>query len=157
MDLKSNDSMKNSGKIATGLVLLAAVFMAFSPAKPQEKSKLKYFEGTFEEALEKAKAENKPLFIEGYTSWCGWCKELDKRTFSDQEVADFMNTHFVNVKMDMETEEGRKVAEKYRVRGYPTMLFLYHNANVLHRIDGFVPAKSMLTEAESAKRKFDSN
>ena len=55
-----------------------------------------------EEALEKAKQENKPLLISiGYSS-CHWCHVMEHESFSDQEVADFMNRHFVNIKIDRE-------------------------------------------------------
>jgi len=55
-----------------------------------------------EEALEKAKRENKPLLISiGYSS-CHWCHVMEHESFSDQEVADFMNRHFVNIKIDRE-------------------------------------------------------
>lgn len=48
-----------------------------------------FFKGTFEEALEKAKKENKPIFLDVFASWCGPCKMPKKHTFSDKEVGDY--------------------------------------------------------------------
>ena len=60
---------------------------------------------TFEEAV--AKSDSKPgkIFIDIYTSWCGWCKKMDKSTFSEPEVIDFINTNFYAVKLDAETKD----------------------------------------------------
>lgn len=143
--------MKNGMKTGAFLLICSVMIFAFKPA---EKSKLDYFEGSLKEALAKAKKEKKALFIEGYTSWCGWCKKLDRTTMADEGVAEYMNKNFVNLKMDMESEEGSKVAQTYRVRGYPSMLFLYHNEILLHRIDGYLDVSNMLEEAKRAQSKF---
>lgn len=75
---------------------------------------------TWNQALEMAKKANKPIFLDAYTDWCGWCKVMDKETFSDPKVAAFMNANFVNVKMEMETGEGIDVAMKNRITVFPT-------------------------------------
>src|SRR5262245_42788656 len=54
------------------------------------------------EALERAKKENKPIFLSvGYSS-CFWCHVMERLVFSDEEIAKFMNEHFVNIKVDRE-------------------------------------------------------
>ena len=77
---------------------------------------------TWQQALDRAKAEQKPIFLDAYTDWCGWCKVMDSQTFSDSAVAAIMNASFVNVKMEMETGEGIDVAMKYRISGFPTFM-----------------------------------
>ncbi len=57
---------------------------------------------TFEQALEKAKTEGKIVFMDCYTTWCGPCKKLSAETFTNNEVGEYFNSHFVNLKMDME-------------------------------------------------------
>lgn len=57
---------------------------------------------TFEEAVEKSKSEKKKIFIDVYTEWCGWCKVMDKNTFTDPEVAKLLNEKFYAVKLDAE-------------------------------------------------------
>lgn len=146
--------MKSTIKI--GIALLAVVVMstAFRNQSPKEnKDKLNYFSGTFDEALEKAKKDNKPIFLDAYTSWCGWCKELDKKTFSDQDFADYMNANFVIVKMDMESKDGKKVGQKYDVSAYPTLLVIHKNGRLAHKIEGFMKAPEMLEEVKFAEKK----
>ncbi|MHB1279005.1 MAG: thioredoxin family protein [Bacteroidia bacterium] len=150
--------MSNKKKIA-GIVVMIAVFaMAFVPAeKTANGSKLNYFKGTYEEALALAKKEDKLLFMDAYTSWCGWCKELDKRTFSNQKLADYMNSHFVILKMDMESKAGVPLAKKFNVNAYPTLLFINHKEKITHRIEGFLEAKAMLKEVKLAQGKFENS
>jgi uncharacterized protein YyaL (SSP411 family) len=57
-------------------------------------------------AAEKSfKTERKTVLIDLYTDWCGWCKVMDKKTYSDPEVVKYVNEHFLPVKLDAETRE----------------------------------------------------
>jgi thioredoxin-related protein len=60
---------------------------------------------TFEEAMEKSKKDKRPIFIDVYTDWCGWCKVMDKNTFSDPKVAQLLNEKFYAVKFNGEQKE----------------------------------------------------
>jgi len=60
---------------------------------------------SFEEAVEKSKTEKKKVFIDVYTDWCGWCKVMDKNTFSQADIAQYLNENFYPVKLDAEQKE----------------------------------------------------
>jgi thioredoxin-related protein len=60
---------------------------------------------TFQEALELSKREKKKIFIDVYTNWCGWCKVMDRNTFSNQVVAKYMNDHFYAIKLNAEMND----------------------------------------------------
>lgn len=62
---------------------------------------------TFEEALQKAKEENRWIFLDAYTSWCGPCKVMAEQVFTLAKAGVFFNSRFVNVKYDMEKGEGQ--------------------------------------------------
>lgn len=79
------------------------------------------FEHDWAKALERAKAENKPLLIDFYTDWCGWCKVQDTTTWTDLNVARYVNNYMVAVKLDAE-REGGEVAVRFRPTGYPTVV-----------------------------------
>lgn len=57
---------------------------------------------TFEEAVEKSKTEKRKIFIDVYTDWCGWCKVMDKNTFTDPQIAKLLNEKYYPVKFDAE-------------------------------------------------------
>ncbi|MDE5612365.1 MAG: thioredoxin domain-containing protein, partial [Odoribacter sp.] len=61
---------------------------------------------SLEEACKKAKAENKPVFLDCYTSWCGPCKMMANNVFTLKEAGDYFNQNFVCVKTDMEKGDG---------------------------------------------------
>ena len=83
----------------------------------QEKTKGIVFEkeGTlFNDAVKKAKATNKLLFMDCYNSWCGPCKMMSNTVFPQEKVGNFMNPKFVCLKVDMEREKVRNSAKNYR-------------------------------------------
>src|ERR1043166_391494 len=116
------------------LSLVIASFL-ISSAFAQTKT-IEFDHGTFEEVLARAKKENKMIYIDCYTSWCGPCKWMAKNIFTNDSVADFYNSNFVNAKIDMEKGEGVDIAAKYDVRAYPTMLYLNADGVQLHRTCG---------------------
>ena len=96
-----------------------------------------YFdELSFEEALEKAKKSNKLLFVDCYTSWCGPCKILARDVFTDSEVGDYFNEHFISLKVDCEKGEGPRLRERFGVAGFPTLLFLNGEGEVVSKMVG---------------------
>ncbi|MCB0410602.1 MAG: thioredoxin family protein, partial [Flavobacteriales bacterium] len=86
----------------------------------------------------KAKAikENKLIFIDAYTTWCGPCKYLAREIFTNDTVADYYNKTFINTKLDMEKGEGLDFAKEYQVYCYPTLLFINGKGELIHRISG---------------------
>jgi len=103
------------------------------------------FEHTsWKEVLEKAKSEKKIIFMDCYTKSCGPCKLMAKTTFMDPTVGEYFNERFINVKMDMHSEEGKMLNEKYSIKAYPTLLFLESNGNELHRTVGGYQADAFL-------------
>lgn len=92
--------------------------------------------GTFAAALDKAKQENKIVFLDIYTTWCGPCKQMAANLFPNEEAGKLYNKHFVNYKIDAEKGEGIEVAAKYKVQGYPTNLFLKPDGSVVYTVMG---------------------
>ena len=79
---------------------------------------------TFDEALVKAKAEKKLVFVDCYTAWCAPCKAMAKDVFPQKAAGDFFNPRFISLKIDMEKDEGKELAQKWNIRVFPTYLIL---------------------------------
>lgn len=109
---------------------------------------------SLDELLQKASENGKVVFVDCYTVWCGPCKQMSKNVFTLDLVADFMNASFISTKLDMETEEGKKVGEKYKVGAYPTYLFLDGKGQLLYK---FVGAMSGADFIDKAKESLDTN
>jgi len=108
---------------ATRIALLFITTLTFSAFTAQGQG-IEFFHGTWKEALEEAKKQDKLVFVDAYAQWCGPCKKMAKNTFTKAEVGDFHNQNFVNLKLDMETPDGRDFGGKYPVSAYPTLLYL---------------------------------
>lgn len=116
---------------------------------------------TLKEAAEAVKKEKKPVMIDLYTDWCGWCKVMDKKTYSDPRVAAYINQNFIPVKLDAETREelawqGKtyKYNQTYGVNTYslyltggqlsfPTTVFLPQDGSGPQPVPGFLEPKDI--------------
>ena len=107
--------------------------------------------GNFKEIKAKALKENKLIFIDAYTSWCGPCKYMAKNIFTNDTVADYYNKNFVNAKIDMEKGEGIEIAKQYDVRCYPNLLFVDGNGKIIHRVAGSMSPKEFIALGEETK------
>lgn len=85
-----------------------------------------------EEALLKAEKENKPIFIDCYTKWCGACKVMAKTAFKEKMVADFYNTNFINLKIDMEEEDKDIVNSIFKCTAFPTLLYINADKELMY-------------------------
>lgn len=107
--------------------------------------------GNLNSGLKEAKAKNKPVMVDFYTDWCGWCKKLDRDTYTDPEVANLAKK-FVCVKVN--GDKYSDLVSKYGVSGYPTILFLDAEGKKVDGIVGYVNASGMASKMNSviAKR-----
>jgi thioredoxin 1 len=132
-----------------GAMFALSSFSTFNNPPGKDKQIL-FIENTFSTALKKAKAERKYIFVDAYAIWCGPCKQLKLTTFKDDKVADFFNKNFVNVAIDTEKGEGIKLALKWDVQEYPTLLILDYNGKVVFRSIGYLNAKQLIAFGKQA-------
>ncbi len=102
----------------------------------------------WQNVLVQAKAQKKLIFVDIYTSWCGPCKEMDKKTFTDVSVGDKFNARFINYKVDAEKGFGITLAKRYNVTSYPTCLFVDPSENLIYKQEGLLRAPDLVKEAD---------
>ncbi len=110
----------------------------------------------------KAKAENKYVFLDCYATWCGPCKEMDKNVFTKKRVGEFVNDKFISVRIQMDTslrdnerikkwyKDARQIRDEFKVFAYPTFLFLSPEGEIVHKDIGFKSESSFIALAEDA-------
>ena len=103
---------------------------------------------TFDKALAQAKKSDKVVMIDFYTTWCVPCKQLDNTTWKDDSVVKWLRQQTVALKIDAEKEP--KLASRYRVNAYPSMVFVAPDGKEKGRIIGYRDAQRFLKEANDA-------
>ncbi len=99
----------------------------------------------WENILEKAKKEDKLIFLDVYTDWCIPCKKMEKEVFTNDSVADFYNANFVNARINPEKSIiGKELAKNYEIRFYPTFLFMDGKGELSHRATGSMESSTFI-------------
>ncbi|MEE9373901.1 MAG: DUF255 domain-containing protein [Saprospiraceae bacterium] len=120
----------------------------------------------FENAIEINKKARKKILVDVYTSWCGWCKVMDKQTFTDPDVVKYLNENFTLIKFNAETKEpiefkgqtyefkqmGRRGANGLAIQmlngrlGYPSLVYFDADFNKIKVSPGFKKPEQLLEE-----------
>ncbi len=108
-------------------------------------------------AMVRAKKENKPIFIDFYTTWCAPCKLMDQGTFKDQDVAAYLNDNCVTLKIDAEKGNGRALRVQFNVSAFPTLVFIDPDGNVLSQKEGSLGIDGFKQFMKSAVWKYKGN
>lgn len=117
------------------LMIIAAMTCALF-VQAQQMKFVKF--STLDDAIALAQQEGKPIFIDTYASWCGWCKYMDQNIFSDASAGSFFNKHFVNIKVDADKSSSYHFTDKFDISGLPALLILDENGDLLARSDGAI-------------------
>lgn len=133
------------------LFTLCMLFLVSLGLTAQDKNAgIKFESKSFDQLLVQAKKENKIIFIDAYTTWCGPCKMMTAKVFPQEEVGNVYNARFVNAKFDMEKGEGPGLAKRYSVMAYPTYLFINGDGELVHKGLGYIPAEALIELADKA-------
>jgi thiol-disulfide isomerase/thioredoxin len=111
---------------------------------------------SWEAVLEVSKAQNKPIFVDVYTEWCGPCKKMDQEVFNQKEVGTFMNQHFLSVKIDAEKGMGIQFQQNQNISSYPTYLFFDPKGDLVMTSIGFQEPSRWLKTSQKALNNYRS-
>jgi thiol:disulfide interchange protein len=118
-------------------------------SKKSLSSSLPFAPLSFDEALGKARAEKKLVFVDLYADWCTWCTKMDEDVFVDSRVQKAL-LDFIPIKVDTDKSGGRAVADRYRVNGLPAYLLVDADGRVVGRFDGYLPVDAFLVRLRAA-------
>ena len=131
-------------------LLLALALTVLCHGLTAQYAGIRFSEQSFEELKATAKAEGKIIFVDAYTTWCGPCKLMSSKVFTQEKVGEVFNERFLNAKINMEAGEGPRIARGYNVVAYPTYLFINGDGELVHKALGYIPADELLAVANDA-------
>ncbi len=149
-------------KIIISVLLLVFAFQNLSAGTPESKKDgIKWY--ALDKALPMAKEQNKFIFIDFYTTWCGYCKKMDREVFTKKEIINLLNNDFIAVKVNGESKnmleiDGYKISERdltkkeFKVKGYPTFWWLTPSGKKLHSQSGYAPADFWINALNTIKK-----
>lgn len=130
------------------LVLLTLFLYLFSVnVHADEPTGIRFFSGSWQQLLAEATRQNKPLFVDVYTTWCPPCRRMAREAFPDAAVGATFNKQFISYQLNAEVGEGVELAKRFAVQSYPTALYLLPTGELIHRSVGYGGVKSMITQA----------
>jgi thioredoxin-related protein len=120
---------------------------------------------SIEEAYKKNEKKPRKIFVDVYTDWCGWCKVMERNTFSNADVIEYVNKNYYAVRLNAEgksevkmgdfttTEQG--VANAFNVNSYPTIVFLEKDFKTFTPQPGYREPQEFLSDLKKFKEKAD--
>ena len=127
-----------------------AMTLSFHPANAREGPVWR----SWDAGLREAGTLRRPVLVDVYTEWCGWCRRMDRDVYARADIQDYLARKFVTVKLDAESGDAaryegraytsRTLAARFGVTGYPTTLFLSANGAHLGNVPGYSPPEDFL-------------
>ncbi len=109
---------------------------------------------SWDAGLREAATSGRPVLVDVYTDWCGWCKRMDRDVYARADVQDYLSRKFVTVKLDAEgraaaryegrTHTSRTLAARLGATSYPTTVFLDSKGVLLGAVPGYSPPQDFL-------------
>ena len=144
-----------------GLMAVLAVLGAFSSDQidPGKQNKEKDAEPKIKwvnvsDLQELSETSPRKVFIDIYATWCGPCKLMDKKTFTDPKIVEYVNENYYAVKLNGEgkkqvnlfgkTMTEAELAHAFRIQGYPSIVFMDEKLQPYQPVAGYIPAQSFI-------------
>ena len=160
MDMYSDNYMRHSAHVILLFTFLFTGLSSFTTdSKPEKAAEIQWI--TIEEAYAKIQKEPRKVLVDVYTDWCGWCKVMDRDTYKNAEVVDYINKKYYAVKLNAEQREaitlgnqkfeflpqGQKGVHQIALAltnnqpSYPTTVFLDDKFQMIQPLPGYMKAK----------------
>jgi thioredoxin-related protein len=97
---------------------------------------------SYESGMARSKFEKKKVFLHFYADWCGYCAEMERKTFKDPAVIAALNRNFIPIRVD--SDRDKQTALLFRVKGLPDTWFISESGDVIGHRPGYIPTDQLL-------------
>jgi thioredoxin-related protein len=140
-------SFRGKGVVSTLLMSLVTVSILCAQGISFESYDIR----NWDKIAARQKEVNRCAFIYVYSENAPACQAMVAQTFNDQDLANFINVHFVNIRVNMDSAYGVEFAKKYHVNCYPAYLIFNRSDLLFQRTAGFIPLRDFYSFCESEK------
>ena len=127
-------------KIAKVLILLLVLLAGGAASGPAAADKIEWH--TYDSGMARSKFEKKKVFLHFYADWCGYCVEMERKTFKDPAVIAALNRNFIPIRVD--SDRDKKTALLYRVKGLPDTWFISESGDVIGHRPGYISTDQLM-------------
>ncbi len=131
-----------------GILITPDLNAAITKTNNNSERGVHFFNGSWDDAKARAKKENKYIFVEAYTEWCGPCKYMNNSTMKRQEVGYHYNNHFISYKINVESIRGLAFKLEYGVKAVPDLLYFSPEGELVYRDFGSKSVGELLAIAD---------
>ncbi len=120
------------------LAIIILIATAFQPAYARNQIQWR----SYEDGKSLAQSENKKIFLHFRADWCTYCRTMENKTFTDTDIIAFLNTNFINIKVDVDRE--KSLARKYNIQPLPDTWFLTETGDVIGNRPGYLSPQDLM-------------
>ena len=130
------------------IALVVLLLLSALPNRADEPPGIRFFAGSWQQALAESERTGKPLFVDFYAGWCPPCQRMAREAFPNPDLGAVYNARFINYQVNAELGEGPELVRRYAVNSYPTALFLTPAGQIVHRAVGYTGVPAMRKQAD---------
>lgn len=133
------------------VLLVLAALLAYSHGWAQG---LSFTTESWEEALQLAQAQDKIIFVDAYTTWCGPCRLMDREVFPEATLGSYFNENFINLKLNIEGGKGAEFADAHAIKYIPTLMFFSPQGELYSSASGFREGRTLIKMGKKVQRRY---
>ena len=127
-------------------ILLVTILIILLSIILHAQDSLKWIEN-FPDAVNKSKQDDIIIMINFSSDGCSWCSKLHETTFQDSNVINFLNDNTIPTTLNSSLEENKSITNYYKIRAFPTTIFVNPDSSEIDRIIGYLPSEEFLQKA----------